>query len=284
MPLGQRAIQKAVGSTIRRWILGAGTDRPGTRDLLLGIQMLPLAFYLAWSDTLARYRRSVLGPFWLTLGTAIGVGGLGWLWSELLRVDRHTFVPSMTAGLIIWQLVSGVVVDSSSCFQGASSIIRNMLLPHSLHPLQLVLRHLINFFHNILVFVLVAIILDVPITWATLLSVPALVIVVLNLYWMSLLVGILGARFRDIEYAVAAMMPLLFFISPVLYRPEHVPAQAALVWLNPFSHLIEILRAPMLGTIPPPVAIVVSLAMFTLGGALTLYLFNARHSRIAFWV
>jgi lipopolysaccharide transport system permease protein len=102
--------------------------------------------------------------------------------------------------------------------------------------------------------------------------------------WINLLFGMLGARFKDIEYAVAALIPLLFFVSPVLYRPDYLPFSAALIWLNPFSHFIEIIRAPLLGTPPPVFTLLVAGGLALFGWAVTLALFNSRRNRIAFWV
>jgi lipopolysaccharide transport system permease protein len=253
-------------------------------DIRASLQRWRVALYIAWSDTRARYRRSVLGPFWLTLGTAVGVGGLGLLWSELLRIDRATFIPSLTAGLIVWQMLAACVTEGSGVFTRQGNIIRNLQLPYFLHPMQLVLRHLVNFAHNMLVFVLIAVLLSVPVTWNTLLFLPGLALVTLNLLWIVLLFGMLGARFRDIEYALTALIPLLFFLSPVLFRPENLPFSAWFIWLNPLSHLIEVVRAPLLGSTPPAFVYITVGSMLIIGWALTLALFNGRRNRIAFWV
>lgn len=257
---------------------------PGVSDLIKGLRFFHSALYLAWSDTLARYRRSVLGPFWLTLGTAIGVVGLGWLWSSLLKIDRASFIPSLTAGLIIWQLLASCITEGTGIFVRQSSLIRNLQLPYSIHPLQLLFRHLINFAHNLLIYVIVALIFSVPISWPTLLVIPGMLLVSLNLLWMMLLLAMLGARFRDLEFAVASLIPLLFFVSPVLYRPGYLSGSAGVIWANPVSYLIEVLREPLLGNTPSGFAYIIVTGLLVLGWLFTLRLFNTRYNRIAFWV
>ncbi len=256
----------------------------GITDIAQSLKRWRVALYLAWSDTRARYRRSVLGPFWLTLGTAIGVAGLGWIWSELLKIDRAKFIPSLTAGLIVWQFLAGCITESTGLFVKQSIIIRNLQLPYFLHVLQLVFRHFVNFAHNLVVYIAVAVILAVPVTWDTLLVIPGVFMVAMNLLWITLLFGMLGARFRDLEYAVAALLPLLFFISPVIYRPGYLSFSARLIWLNPLSHFIEIIRDPMLGFSPPWFVYAAMGTMLVLGWGMTLSLFNQRRNRIAFWV
>lgn len=233
---------------------------------------------------MARYKRSVLGPFWLTLGTAIGVGGLGLLWSELLKVDRSSFIPSLTAGLIIWQFLAGCMTDSSTLFIKQASVIRNLQLPYFIHPIQLLMRHAINFAHNMLVFLAVVLLLNVPVNWNILWLVPGLVLVSANLLWIILLFGMLGARFRDFEYAVSSLVPLLFFISPVLYRPGYLPLAGQWIWMNPFSHFIELIRTPLLGSAPPDYVILTTALLAVAGWSITFMLFNARRNRIAYWV
>ncbi|XBS69869.1 hypothetical protein ABK905_00300 [Acerihabitans sp. KWT182] len=90
---------------------------------------IPLISHLAYSDTKARYKRSMLGPLWLTLGAAIGVVGLGLVWSQLLNQDRRQFIPSLTVGLLLWQFISGTVTESTGVFVRQSQIIRNLQLP-----------------------------------------------------------------------------------------------------------------------------------------------------------
>ncbi len=243
-----------------------------------------IIIFMALSDMRSRYKRSVLGPLWLTLGTALGSVGLGFLWSELFNLDPNTFIPTLTAGLILWQFISGLMMDASSLFSRQSSIIRNLSLPLAIHPFQLLIRHFINLLHNIPVFIGVAIFLALPVNLTTLLVIPGLLLVVLNMLWMTTIVGILGARFRDFEFIVASAMPLLMFVSPVFYRPNYLPFSEQIIWLNPFSHLIEIVRYPLLGAPPPDFVVITNLVMFVVGSATAFWLFNKKHNRIAFWI
>jgi ABC-type polysaccharide/polyol phosphate export permease len=258
-------------------------ERSGLTDIVESIKRSDVVLYLAWTDIRARYRRSVLGPFWITLGTAIGVVGLGYLWSTLLRIDRATFIPSLAAGLILWQLISGLLTESATIFARQGNVIRNFRAPYFVHCLQLLLRQVVTFTHNSLVVIAVIFLLDVPVTWQTLWVIPAFILLLLNLLWLSLLVGICGARFRDIEHGIAAMMPLFFFISPVLYRPDQLPFDAWIIWINPFSYFIEIVRPPLLGIAPEPIALIGAVTMALAGWGITLAVFNAKRHRIAFW-
>lgn len=258
--------------------------RPGFTDLVGAIKHLRVVLFITLSDLRARYKRSVLGPLWLTLGTAIGSAGLGFVWSELLRVDAATFIPAITIGLILWQFIAGVITESASIFYRQAHFIRNISLPLSIHPIQLLLKQLINFLHNIPVFLVVALIFDVPFSFDTLMFIPGLLLTALNLLWISLIIGMLGARFRDFEHLVASVMPLLLFLSPVLYRPSHLPFSQELIWMNPLSYFIELIRSPLLGENLPVFILLMSIIMLIAGWAGTLWLFNRKRNRIVFWV
>jgi ABC-type polysaccharide/polyol phosphate export permease len=256
----------------------------GIADVVAALHSMRVVTFMALSDLRARYKRSVLGPFWLTLSTAAGSAGLGFIWSELMHMDAHSFVPSLTAGLILWQLISQLILESTTLFGRQAGIIRNLNLPLSIHPLQLMLRHVINFAHNIPVFFIVALLLGQSFGLVTFLALPCLLLLCANLFWIVMLVSILGARYRDIEYLLASIMPLLMFVSPVFYRPNYLPFNQTVMWFNPFSHLIEIVRYPLLGSAPPAFVVEVNLAMLVIGTTVTLVLFNQKRSRIPFWV
>lgn len=256
----------------------------GLHDAAQALRALPLVFFLAWSDLQARYRRTVLGPLWLTLATALGAAGLGLIWSELFKLDRAVFVPTLTAGLIMWQLLSGCVTEATTTFWRQASMIRNVQMPLSVYPIQMVVKHALNFLHVVPVYAAVVFIFKVPVNANTWLVIPCLLLTFANLLWITMLLSMLGARFRDLEYLLGAAMPILLFLSPVFYRPNYLPISGTFIWLNPFSHLIELVRYPLLGTVPPDFVVLTNLGLLLAGAAFTLVLFNAKRDRIAYWV
>jgi ABC-type polysaccharide/polyol phosphate export permease len=254
------------------------------RDLKEALKLIPAAWFLTWSDTQARYRRSVLGPFWLVLGTAIGVAGLGFLWSTLLKMDRAVFIPSLTVGLIVWQFISGCIVESVIVFIKNAMTLRNLKLPFLFFPLQLLFRHLINFLHNALIIIIVLLIYPPHDLLNQLLLIPGFILLIGNLFWIIIMIGILGARLRDLEPLIAAFMPLLFFMSPVIYRPANLHFHQIVIWLNPFAYFITLIRDPIEGVMPSAHIYIVSLLMLILGWTFTLYFLNKKYNRLTFWI
>ena len=162
------------------------------------------AMYLAWSDTRARYKKSVLGPLWLTLGNLVGVLGLGVVWATLLKEDFRSFIPSLTIGLIIWQLLAGSITEASTTFIRQASIIRNVVMPIWFFVIRSLTRQIINLLHNILIIIGVIWYFDFPLTGITLLALPGLLLVILNLLWITYVLGFLGASHRLVRASLAA--------------------------------------------------------------------------------
>jgi ABC-type polysaccharide/polyol phosphate export permease len=240
--------------------------------------------YLAWNDTRARYKKSILGPLWLTLGNLVGVLGLGVVWATLLKEDFRSFIPSLTIGLIIWQLVAGSITDASTTFIRQASIIRNVAMPIWFFVVRSLTRQIINLLHNLLIIVGVIWYFDFPVTATTFLALPGLLLVIFNLLWITYALGFLGARFRDIEYSINAIMPLLFFISPVIFRADRLPAGLEIIWANPLSYFIEIVRAPFLGQIPSFITYLVMIVLLVTGIRVSFWINCHYRHRLPFWI
>lgn len=168
----------------------------------MSMTLLTNAAYLAWADTKARYKKSVLGPFWIVLTNFVGVIGLSVIWASLFKQSMTDFVPTLAIGLIIWHLVSAVLHDAPGTFVRESYVIRNVSLPVWFFSIRLLARHVITFLHNLVLIAGVIWYFDLPLGWGVLQAVLAVILVVANLFCIINLVGLIGARFRDVELAV----------------------------------------------------------------------------------
>lgn len=250
----------------------------------MGTMFLQNALYFAWSDTRARYKNSILGPLWLTLANLIGVLGLSIVWAALLRENAQTFIPSLAIGLIIWQLVAGIVAEAPSVFIRHANIIKNVTVPPWFFVFRMFSRHLINFLHNMIIVIGIIWYFDIPLHIGMLMMLPGTILVLVNLLWIAYALSMAGARFRDFEHIINLSLPFLFFISPVIFRPDHFPINPDFIWLNPLTYFIEIIRMPFLGNTPDPGKYCVLILMLATGSLLC-YLLNRFHSsRLAFWI
>ena len=159
-----------------------------------------------------------------------------------------------------------------------------MRLPLTVHMYRVLWRNLLILFHNALVFVDVAAVFGVWPGWAGLLALPGLALLCLNGLWAILLLGIVSTRFRDVPPIVTSIVRICFFVTPIIWMPELVPARAAVLEFNPFYHLVEVVRAPLLGKVPALSSWIAVLCM-TIGGWVLAFAFFRRYRwRIAYWV
>ncbi|WNW14377.1 ABC transporter permease (plasmid) [Pseudomonas sp. DTU_2021_1001937_2_SI_NGA_ILE_001] len=258
--------------------------KTGIDDLRQSLARPDIWLHFSLSDTRARYIRSTLGPWWITLGTALGVIGLAQVWSLVMHTDLASLMPSLAVGLVLWYMIAGILTESANGFTHQAAIIRNYPLPLLLHVLRLVTRHLINFAHNLLIIVLVFLIYGFPAPLNLLWALAGLLILVLNLGWLALLIATLGARFRDLGPSIEALMPVLFFLTPILYKSSDLAAAAAWFDYNPLTRLFVLVKNPLLELPFTLNDYLLMLALAAVGWTLALQLFSRSRQHIVMWL
>ncbi len=254
------------------------------QDIAEAATMWHLCWTLSWLDIKLRYRGSVLGPFWLTLSTALMIASMGFLYAELFGMDLHEYLPFLALSIVLWNFIGALVSDACVCFTSAEGTIRSVRMPYTLFAGRVVLRNLLVLAHNVVVVVAVDVLLRVSPGQTALLAIPAFILWLLVGVALSILLGALCARFRDIPPIVGSVMQMAFFVSAVIWRPEQLKSQEHLLAYNPFFTLLEIVRGPLLGTVPP-VGVYLSAGLFSAAIFLAAWLMFARvRGRIAFWI
>ncbi|WP_448216407.1 ABC transporter permease [Endozoicomonas sp. 2B-B] len=243
-----------------------------------------LVINLAWDDIKVRYARSVIGPFWLVMTTAISALGLGYVWSILFNQNKETFIPTLCIGLVNWQFLSSCILETPNCFIINAPIIRNTINPILIYPLVAIIRNLIILAHNFLILFVVFYLYPPNLNYNTLLIIPGLVLVIGNLTWISVILGFLGARYRDLSPAISSMMTILFFLSPVIYKPEQLGIKELVIWLNPFTYFICAIRDPLTGHACPFFSYVVMTSTLLVGFIITVIMIDKYRYRIPFWL
>jgi len=254
-------------------------------DIVDGVKASNLWGMLAWQDIRQRYRRSMLGPFWLTLSTAVMVIALGLVYSTIFRMSIDSYLPYLAAGLVVWTLISTIMSEGCQAFVAVEGLIRQIRLPFTVHACRVIYRNIIILAHNLIIVVVVLVVFRLwpkPMVFALL--IPALLLTCVTGLWASLLLGLLCARFRDIPPIVTSLLQIAFFLTPILWHPELLPGRHRVIQWNPFYHYVELVRAPLLGNAPPPQSWVVAIALTLAGSLLTFVIFSRYRARIAFWV
>lgn len=253
-------------------------------DLQGGFARWRLAWALARGDITHRYRGSVLGPFWLTLSTAVMLTALGVLYAKLFKMDVASYLPWLAVSLIVWATISQVVTDATTSLTGAEGVIRQMPLPYTVHALRVVFRNAVVAAHNLPLIAAVFAVFGVAPSWGILAAIPGFVLIAVAAFAASIFLGMICARFRDIPPIVGSVMQIAFFVSPVIWKPEMVGHWEPWLVLNPVFAVMETVRGPIMGTGAGFLVWAMALAWT---GALVAgaWVFFVRfRGRIAFWV
>lgn len=253
-------------------------------DLAAAVQLRPLWIRLGWNDILHRYRRSTLGPFWSTANMAITVVAIGSVYSQIFNMPIRQLLPHVGVGLIVWGFISSTLLDAGALFSGSESYIKQMRLPYSLHACRFVFSKLILFAHDLPIYIVLVAYFG---TWpgaVALYAVPGFLLLVFNGVLVSLAIGMASARFRDIPRIIASFIQIAFLITPIIWTPDLLGPRAYLAYGNPLFHLIEIVRAPLLGSPPSAQTVTVTLAITAINLVATAFIFVRFRGRIAYWI
>jgi lipopolysaccharide transport system permease protein len=221
--------------------------RSAVQDWWDGTKRTDVWWTLAWYDLVLRYRRSILGPLWLTLSMGIMILGMGPLYGSLFKVDLVRFYPHLALGIIFWTFFSGIVTESCSVLISSSNYLKQGYFPISIFVWRSISRNVMQLAHHIVLYIPIAIWVGRPLSWSAWLAVPALFLVIINAQALGLLLGLVCARFRDVIQIVTSTMQLLMFLTPVFWLPESLPGRAEFVLLNPFAQMLDVLRTPLMG-------------------------------------
>jgi len=254
-------------------------------DIIAGVRATDIWGRLGWRETKRRYRRTVFGPFWSTLSLAIFVVTLGLVWANLWHTDPKVYLPFLTSGMLCWTLFSSICAEGCAGIVGYEGLIKQLRISYTMLACATVWRNVIVFFHNISIYIIVCLYAGVSLDWVMLLAVPGLFLMCLNGLWISVLLGAVCARYRDIQQLVTSLLQISMFLTPILWSADQLNGRAlTLVAYNPLYHLIAVLRDPMMGKMPDFLDwfAVVLIAIF--GWALTVYVMSKFRHRIAYWL
>jgi len=241
-------------------------------------------FLLGNQDISLRYRRSIIGPFWISLSLGAMVLGMGLLYSQIFTADIGTYLTWLGASFLVWILVSSMINEGCAVAMEAESQLRSVPLPLPVLAARMLHRNFVIFLHNtIVITVLMAMFGYRP--GMELLYAPAGLAVLLMIgYFATLILAPLCLRFRDVPQIIGNMLQIVFFITPIIWMPSQGRVNPLIIQFNPFHHMLEIVRAPILGAPPTELNWIVTLSM--LGGLMliSMVVLGLTRRRIFVWL
>ena len=254
------------------------------RDLRASMGRIDLAWSLAWHDVSSRYRGSILGPFWITLSMGLMVMGIGVVYANLFGLALKDFLPLVALGIVFFGAISGTITEGCDTFVHAAGMLSQTSLPMFTFVWRTIFRNVINLGHHLVIVVAVLIYYGY---WRTA-NAPAatigLIFLVLNAGWISMLIGLASARFRDIPQIVTSVMQFAIFVTPVFWPVNRLLHHQWVLDINPFYHMLEAVRAPLMGAQVAPHTYLFLAGMAAVGWAATFAIFANIRRRIVHYL
>jgi len=254
------------------------------REILAALLSVRIWWPIAVDDVISRYRRTTLGPAWLILAQVAWIAGIYLLHSRVLGGQSEDYLSYLAAGLAVWSLLNGITSDSPVALIRAKGYIDSYPLPIAVHLIRSIAGSFVTFAHLLVVFFGVMLVQRHMPSITMLAAIPGLMIIAVYGLGVELFLASLGARFRDVGPAVGSAMNLLFILTPIFWVPTPEQAASPLLRFNPFFHLLEVVRAPLMGSWSTPehwiLAIASALTALVVGSAV----YVRMRATIVYWL
>lgn len=258
----------------------------GLEDVKFALCDYWMSILLAWQDISHRYKRSKIGAFWITINTACYIASLGLIFGTLFRFKLDEYLPNICAGVLTWNFISFSISESCNALTNYDYLILQVRIPFFTYIMRSMIRNSIIFLHNIIIFPIVCIITGYKMDWSLFYILLTFPLLVMNLSWISLVLAIVCARFRDIHQIIVNFLQIVFYATPIIWTIKILPANVSpyLVTLNPFYNFIELLRHPLLGESPTQLEWIFTTLSGIVGWVIALLLLGKYKNRIAYWM
>ena len=249
---------------------------------LLGI---PLWTKLAWIEIVQSYRRTMLGPFWITLNLVIFVIAMTLVYGALFAVPTREYAAFLTCGMIGWIWVGALLTDVGNTFMTYSGFIKGTPINKSLFIWTTVSKLIIALSHHMIVWLGLVLLGIIQLSVYSLLIVPAVVILFIFSIPVTAVAAIVFTRYRDLQRLLSSMVIVLMMITPIFWQPGMLTGwRTAVYFVNPVYYLIEFVRAPLLGARPDPVVLVVMLGMLAFVWIFGAWFYRRYEKYVVFWL
>lgn len=238
---------------------------------------------LGWLEIRQRYRRSAIGPFWLTISMGVMIAALGVIYGTLFGVPLEEYLPMLACGLVFWNFINFSIQEGANVFISSSRFIHQIPNPFFVYVMSTWWRQVAMLAHNFVVIFAVLFLFKDGFNNNFFWVIPGFLLLSFNLMWMILLLGLVSVRFRDVPQVVASVMQVAFYVTPVLFQRELLSDHSWIVTINPFAHMLDIVREPLLYKSPSAFSFYFCMIMALVGGTGTLLLFGKVKDRIAYW-
>jgi lipopolysaccharide transport system permease protein len=221
-------------------------------------------FEMTEKEIKARYKFVLFGFLWIIFNPILQMLVIGFVFQFFIPIRIEDYFQFLFAGLLPWNFFSYTVSKNTSIIVFERFLIKKAVFPREAIPLSIVLSNFFHFSISLFLFLLFLMVLSLFTSSFIFAMIPMylfkLFIIVLISAWLlgvtsgfSLMFSTLNVKYRDIDFFVKAIMPLWFYVTPVVYQLDSIPSQFHyLFYLNPLTGIITLFQAAILNYAVPP--------------------------------
>lgn len=219
-----------------------------------------LFYFLIWRDVKVRYKQTVLGAGWAIARPVASMVVFTFIFNRLAGFSSEgvPYALFTLCGILAWNFFSEGLSGASQSLIVNTNLISKVYFPRLIVPAAAVLRGLVDLGIAFLVYILFMIYYQF-FPGVQILALPlALLWGVIAALGVGLWFSAIGVKYRDIAQALPFVVQLLFWVTPVGYSSDKVPAKwEVLYWLNPMTGVVEMFRYSLLGVAHLPVNLLI---------------------------
>ena len=226
-----------------------------------------LIYFMTWRDIKVRYKQTALGVAWAVIQPLLTVLVFTIVFERLLKVSSGGIPYPIFAysAILPWQLFQGALQRASMSVVTNANLLTKVYFPRLIIPVSAVLASVVDFAIQFVVLLGMMLVFHVTPTW-TILWLPLLMaLALLTALAVGLWLSALNVQYRDISHIIPVLIQIWMYASPVAYPIENFGAKwRPLVGLNPMAGVIQGFRWALLGTNPPDILFLISIAIVLL--------------------
>jgi ABC-2 type transport system permease protein len=245
-----------------------------------------LVWALVLRDLKVRYRRSTIGFLWTMLQPLLMMLTFQLVFAALFRFEIPNYSVYALAGILFWNFFQQSIVASMNSLRGNAALLQKLPIPRAVFPLATVLSGLVNLGFALLTLIALLLVTGHPLRPALLFLPVAILLAAAFTLGAGLLLSPLAVFFSDVVEFVGVVLGVLFYLTPVFYPMDIVPARfRPLVRFNPIRSILEVFRDPVYqGEVPPLTHLAVAVVVAALALAIGIFTFRRASDRIPFYV
>lgn len=259
------------------------------KDFGKSIANIRLWSFIAAKNIQIQYRRNILGLFWLVISFGIPALGIGYVLSKLQGLALIEHLPHVMFGFVGWYFVSDCLTQGSRVLTRNRPMLLQAPMGRSVFALSMVVERFILLSVNLIVAAVLSSFFGWRITVEAFFIPVSILIILITGIGTVMFLSVICARIRDLAELIASVVRLAFFFTPIIwsttsrqFSPDSFLATAAR--FNPLTYFVDVLRMPMLGSIPDALTLTVSCSIAGLMMVLGLIAIQRGGRGIAFYV